>query len=56
MSEPAPEPCAVRYFIEPAGGLQAVHNCPDPGPYLAAGFDEVDEATYRAAMNTMDGT
>lgn len=56
MSEPNPETLPARYFLHPDGGLQAVHNLPDPGPYLEAGFEEVDEATYRAALDAGDGS
>lgn len=55
MSESAPEAAASRYFLHPDGGFQAVHNLADPGPYLAAGCAEVDEATYRAALDAGDG-
>ncbi|MEZ3180804.1 hypothetical protein KYY02_19550 [Streptomyces pimonensis] len=57
MSEPitaaeAPLPAPMpRYFLHSEGSLQSVHNLRDPGPYLAAGFEEMDEATYRAALD-----
>lgn len=51
MSEQVP---VTRYFLHPEGGYQAVHNLCDPAPYLDAGYDEVDEDTYRAALDAPD--
>lgn len=49
-----PTPLTPRYFLHPEGGLQAVHNLSDPAPYLEAGYDEVDEDTYRVAVAAAD--
>lgn len=50
MREPTTEApaLAARYFAHEEGSVQAVHNLRDPGPYLAAGYEEVDEDTYQA--------
>jgi len=50
MAEEAPEQdAATRYFTN-GGCVQAVHGLADAGPLLAAGFEETDEAAYRAAV------
>jgi hypothetical protein len=40
---------AARYFTD-GGCVQVVHGLADAGPLLAAGFEETDEAAYRAAV------
>ncbi|MFD8521090.1 hypothetical protein ACFV2D_13875 [Streptomyces capillispiralis] len=46
---PAPGPRA-RYFTRQGEGVQAVYNLRDAGAYRALGYEETDEATYRASL------
>ena len=52
MDDETPQP-GTRYFTD-GGSYQVVHNLRDPAPFLAAGFEEVDEDTYRAATAALD--
>jgi hypothetical protein len=53
MDDETPQPGTVRYFTD-GGSYQVAYNLRDPGPFLAAGLDEVDEDTYRAATAALD--
>ncbi|MEY9488650.1 hypothetical protein RKD26_004444 [Streptomyces calvus] len=46
---PSPGPRA-RYFTREGEGVQVVYNLRDAGAYRALGYEETDEATYRASL------
>ncbi|GGU58939.1 hypothetical protein [Streptomyces lavendofoliae] len=50
----SPSSTQPRYFTKPGEGVQIVHNLKDPTPYTDLGYEEVDEAAYRATLPDPD--
>ncbi|WP_329361187.1 hypothetical protein [Streptomyces sp. NBC_01483] len=47
----APDPIRnPRYFTKEGESVQVVYNLRDPAPYFELGYEEVDEATFRASL------
>jgi hypothetical protein len=45
-----PEPRNPRYFTKEDEGVQVVYNLRDAAPYVELGYEETDEAAYRASL------
>ncbi|MER6367435.1 hypothetical protein ABT255_03480 [Streptomyces mirabilis] len=47
----APDPIrSPRYFTKEGEGVQVVYNLRDPAPFFELGYEEVDEAAFRASL------